>query len=211
MTAAAWGLLAATILVAVADWVAVARSIHPLEYAAKPAVMVGLIAVALTLHPASSLERTFFVVALALGLLSDVLLMLPGDLFIWGLVAALVEHLAYISGFRALSFHLGLFAVASVITLASAALIVPPVYRAIRATRPVLVAPVIAYVSVIVVMVAGAGGTGLGTALAGALLFFYSDAMLAWNRFVGPVRRGRLANIVTYHAGQALLVVSLAT
>src|SRR5216683_82021 len=45
--------------------------------------------------------------------------------------------------------------------------------------------------------------------LAGALLFFYSDGLLAWNRVVKPVPRGGLGNIVLYHAGQALLVLSL--
>ena len=48
-------------------------------------------------------------------------------------------------------------------------------------------------------------------ALSGALLFFYSDAILAWNRFVTPLAWGRFANMVAYHCGQALLVVSLAS
>ena len=67
----------------------------------------------------------------------------------------------------------------------------------------------IAYVAVFVVMVASAGGTGSGVALAGALLFFYSDALLAWNRFVKPLGWGRFVNIIAYHSGQALLVLSL--
>ena len=101
MTALALSLLAATGVVAAIDWAAVARSARRIEYAAKPAVMVGLIAVALALRPISSAERALFVVALALGLASDVFLMLPRDMFVAGLVAALVEHLAYIAGFRA--------------------------------------------------------------------------------------------------------------
>ena len=66
------------------------------------------------------------------------------------------------------------------------------------------------YVAVFVVMVIRAGATGSPVALAGALLFFYSDAILASNRFVKPIRFGRVVNLVPYHAGQALLVVSLA-
>jgi len=197
--------------IAVADWVAVARSIRPLEYAAKPAVMLCLIAVAVVMSPASPLERDFFIAALSLGLLSDVLLMLPRDLFVWGLAAAAVEHVAYISGFRVRPFQVGLFAVAAVIAVASSFIILPAVHRALRATKPALVTPVVVYVAVFIVMVAGAGGTGLGTAFVGALIFFYSDALLAWNRFVSPVRYGRLANMVAYHFGQALLVLSLAT
>jgi uncharacterized membrane protein YhhN len=85
----------------------------------------------------------------------------------------------------------------------------PPIYRALRDSRPKLVAPVIVYVAVFVVMVASAGGTGSLVALGGALLFFYSDAVLAWNRFVRPFPCGRIVNIVPYHVGEALLVVSL--
>jgi len=33
--------------------------------------------------------------------------------------------------------------------------------------------------------------------------------VLAWNRFVKPLPGGRLANIVLYHGGQALIVLSL--
>jgi len=209
VNALAWSILAVTVAVALADWAAVARSIRPLEYAAKPAVMIGLIGLALAVQPASASERFFFVIALGLGLASDVLLMLPRDLFVWGLGAALIEHLAYISGFLMRPFDLVLFVVAAVVGLASAFIVFPAIYRALRASKPPLVAPVITYVAVFIVMVARAGGTGSVLALAGALLFFYSDALLAWNRFVAPVRGGRLANIVLYHAGQALLVLSL--
>jgi len=177
----------------------------------KPAVMVGLIAVALTLRPASEAERAFFVAALALGLLSDIFLMLPRDMFLAGLVAALVEHVAYIAGFRTRQLDVGLLAVAALIALVSVAVFLPPIYRALRAGHPGLVWPVFAYVAVFVVMVAGAGGTGSLVAVAGALLFFYSDAILAWNRFVKPLPMGRIVNIVPYHVGEALLVLSLLT
>ncbi len=71
MTGLAWLALAVTAAFALADWAAVAASRRGLEYAAKPAVMVGLIAVAIVLHPVDSTERTFFVVALAFGLISN--------------------------------------------------------------------------------------------------------------------------------------------
>ena len=202
MTLFAWGLVAVTALVVAADWFAVATSRRKLEYLAKPAVMVGLVAVAATLEPVSQVERLFFIAALALGLLSDVFLMIPRDLFLAGLVAAFVEHVAYIGGFRARDLHVALLA-------ASVAAVMPAVYRALRKDQPSLVVPVIAYVAVFVVMVATAGGTGSYVALAGALLFFYSDALLAWNRFVSPVGWGRFVNIIAYHSGQALLVLSL--
>jgi len=154
-------------------------------------------------------ERLFFVAALALGLLSDVFLMLPRDMFLAGLVAAFVEHVAYIAGFRARDLHVGLLAAALAVALLSVAVVMQAVYRALRKDQPSLVVPVIAYVAVFVVMVATAGGTGSYVALGGALLFFYSDALLAWNRFVTAVGWGRFVNIIAYHSGQALLVLSL--
>jgi len=209
MSSFAWALLAATALVAVLDWVAVAATVRWLEYATKPGVMVGLILVAVALHPASIAERTFFVVALALGLVSDVFLMLPGDLFLAGLVAALFEHFAYIAGFRTRELHAFSLIAAAVIALLSSAVFLPPIYRSIQSKQHRLLFPVLIYVAVFVVMVSSAGGSGSVVALAGALLFFYSDAVLAWNRFVRPLPFGRVVNIVPYHLGEAALVLSL--
>ncbi len=211
MNAVAWLVLAVTAAVAVVDWIAVVHSSTRLEYVAKPLVMAGLIAVALVLDPVSALERDLFLIALALGLVSDVFLMLPGDLLLPGLVAALVEHVAYIAGFRARSLNVPWLIAGAVVAVASAAVFVPIYVRALRQKQPRLVGPVLAYVVVFIVMVASAGGTGSLVALGGALLFFYSDALLGWYRLVGRLSWGRPVNIVAYHAGQALLVLSLAT
>ena len=171
--------------------------------------MLGLIGFAVAVHPASNSQRVLFVVALGLGLLSDVFLMLPRDLFLPGLVAALVEHIFYIAGFRVRDFDLVWFAGAALVAVLSVIAFLPPILRALRRLHASLVLPVIAYVAIFVFMVASAGGTRSVVALAGALLFFYSDAILAWNRFVRPIRYGRVVNIVPYHLGQALLVLSL--
>jgi uncharacterized membrane protein YhhN len=211
MTGGATVFLVAASLAALTDWFAVGVGNRRLEYAAKPAVMVALIGTAALLRPVDSTERFFFVIALALGLLSDVFLMLPRDMFLAGLGAALVEHLAYIAGFRSRELHIGLLVIAATVALLSVAAIYPAIHRALRRRHPRLVVPVIAYLVVFVVMVASAGGTGSVVALAGALLFLYSDAILAWNRFVKPLPYGRLVNIVPYHVGEAVLVLSLLT
>jgi len=44
----------------------------------------------------------------------------------------------------------------------------------------------------------------------GAFLFYISDLILAWNRFVAPIQNGRLLNIVAYHLGQIALIVGVA-
>lgn len=211
MSAAAWAALAVAGLIAALNWVAVARGVRRLEYVTKPGVMLALIALAVVIHPVNAIERSFFVVALALGLVSDVFLMLPQDLFLFGLAAALLEHLAYIAGFRTRELHVAYLLGAAAIALCSVGVVLPAIYRALNRDHPQLLAPVILYVAVIAAMVASAGGTGSPIALAGAVLFFCSDAVLAWNRFVTPIPLGRVVNIVPYHVGQALLVLSLAS
>ena len=44
-------------------------------------------------------------------------------------------------------------------------------------------------------------GASLLVAL-GAFLFFLSDIVLAWNKFVTPIQNGRMLNIGLYHLGQ---------
>jgi len=58
-------------------------------------------------------------------------------------------------------------------------------------------------------MVVCACATGRPLAIAGALLFYASDATLAWNRFVERHEYGDTAVMVTYHLAQMLLVLSL--
>lgn len=45
--------------------------------------------------------------------------------------------------------------------------------------------------------------------ITGASLFFASDAMLAWNKFVKPFRAAEIGVIVTYHLGQLALAGSI--
>ena len=40
----------------------------------------------------------------------------------------------------------------------------------------------------------------------GAFLFYLSDIILAWNRFVSPIRSGRVMNMIAYHLGQIALI-----
>jgi alkenylglycerophosphocholine/alkenylglycerophosphoethanolamine hydrolase len=194
MTATAWIVLGAAAIFAAGDLVAVVRENKPLEYATKPTVMVLLIVLAVVLHPTNAGERAWFVVALVLGLVGDVFLMLPGDLLVPGIAAFLAGHLAYIAGFRAGPFS-GAGAVISGLE---------------RSGRTSLKVPVIAYVAVISLMAVSSTASGSVVAAAGGLLFFFSDGVLAWYRFVSPVRWGLPVNIVMYQAGQALLVLSLA-
>jgi len=43
----------------------------------------------------------------------------------------------------------------------------------------------------------------------GALLFYASDILLAWNKFVSPIKHGRMFNIGAYHLGQIGLIAGV--
>ena len=58
-------------------------------------------------------------------------------------------------------------------------------------------------------MVASAIGTENPFAIVGALLFYSSDALIAWNTFVKSYPWGRVTIMVTYHLGQIGLVLSM--
>ena len=209
MTNLAWAVLALTALTACVDWIAVARTRTRLEYVAKPLTTLGLVALALALDPVHHEMRAAFVVALTFSLVGDVCLMLPGDRFVPGLAAFFLAHVAYIVGFTVGPGSPKEFLVG---TLIAAAVALPTGFRLLRSVRrkmPPLVAPVAAYMTVITVMLATATGWGNAWAVVGAWLFFASDALIGETRFVRSRSWAGLAIIVTYHLGQAALVLSL--
>ena len=210
MTDAAWVLLALAGLFAVADWVAVAVANKPAEYLCKPATTSLLLAAAAVVSPEDSSQRTAFVVALALSLIGDIALMLPGDRLVLGLSAFLLGHIAYIVGFAMRDGDTSDYVIAGA---AIAVLAVVQATRIVRALiaggRRELVVPVLAYVLAIGVMVTSAIAVGNAYAIAGAVLFFISDSLIAEERFIAPRRPIPVLIMVTYHLAQAGLVVSL--
>jgi uncharacterized membrane protein YhhN len=203
-------LLAVTLVVAAVDWWAVATDRRPVEYVAKPLTMVVLIAAALALDPADGTARTWFVVALVLSLAGDVFLMLPRDLFVPGLASFLLGHVAYIVGLLSMDTSVAGLVVGVAIIAIALPLLGVRILRAVRTgSEPALAVPVAAYILVISAMVIAAGASGSAIALAGAVSFYVSDALIAWTRFIQPLAWGRVAVMVTYHAAQVALVASL--
>jgi len=144
--------------------------------------------------------------------------MLPKEQFVAGLVAFLLAHIAYIVGFNAT------FPPVNLVTLILAIMVGLVVVRLYRSISRGLVAsgnemlklPVLVYSIVISLMLLSALITlvrpewSSSSALmvsCGALLFFLSDASLAWNKFVRPIRYGKLIVIVTYHLGQIFIIL----
>jgi uncharacterized membrane protein YhhN len=203
------------LLFALGNWYAVARPrrVRALEYLCKPATLVALIFAAGLLDPAADAHtrRIWFIAALVCSLAGDVLLMVPGDLFVPGLAAFLVGHLAYLVGFWVNGPSVGALVVAVIVTVAAVTPVARRVLTAIAASgepRELRIA-VVAYMVVISAMLATALATLNAVAAVGAVLFVASDSMIAWDRFVRKFAWAPVAIMVTYHLGQAGLVASL--
>jgi uncharacterized membrane protein YhhN len=206
-------LLGAAAALAVGDWIAIVPGVRAkrVEYILKPAVMVALIAVAICIDPEQGLQRAWFVAGLVLSLAGDVFLMLPSDAFVPGLAAFLLAHVAYIVGFAVAGLAAGWAVVGVALVLVAASSLGRRIVLAVAKGRSrELVVPVSAYMTVISVMVVLAFASAEPFAIAGALLFYSSDALIAWDRFVAPKTWARPAIMVTYHLAQAGLVLSLA-
>ena len=207
MTSTAWVLFALAAGFALGNWISVLVNARVGIFVCKPMTLALLIATAVVLDPTYGNTRTWFVVALVFSLLGDVLLMLPEKVFVFGLGAFLLGHVAYAIG---MNLHTdGLWLLAVPIPFIAALLARRLVRGLKRGGNDALVAPVIAYVVVITVMVVSAFASGNAVMVVGAALFMVSDSLIGENRFVQPRAWGPVAIMVTYHLGQGLLVLSL--
>lgn len=209
--------LALALIIAAVEAIAVSRNLRRLEYFAKPAVMICLF---FWLLAATRLQGNPFWFGLGIlsSLVGDVLLMISVErLFLPGLVAFLFAHIFYIAGFRE---ALTATSVWSLILLVFIAVNVSRLMRRIVTAMRLkgetrLVLPVVIYGSVISVMLYAAMSTiydpdwktdAVPFVSLGAILFAASDVILAWTKFVSPLKNGRVWGIVLYHLGQIGLI-----
>ncbi len=209
MTTAAWILAAIAAIAAVANWWSVATDHQPTTAWSKPLTLMALIGVAITLDPSDPAVRAWFVVALVFSLAGDVFL-LDDRRFVFGLAAFLCGHLAYTGGFIAApDWRWSSAAVALTVMALLVAVAGRRIVAGARAEEPKLGPPVIAYLTIISAMAIAAAAAGDAWAIGGAALFVMSDTILGWRNFVDRRRWMPLAVMLTYHLGQAGLVVSL--
>lgn len=202
-------LIAATLVVAVADWIAVATDRRRVEHVLKPLTMVVLITATLVLpDPVSGPARGWMVAGLACSLAGDVFLMVE-DRFVEGLASFLVGHVAYIVALWNLDVARGRFVIGLVVVAVLMAVLGPVIVGGARRRDRRLAAPVAAYITVISLMVASAVGTGIVVAAIGALLFYVSDGAIGISRFVRDFPQSRLVVMTTYHLAQIGLVLAL--
>ena len=187
-----------------------------LEYLAKPAVMIILF-LWLWISTGLSGASLWFGLGILLSLTGDVLLMISLDrFFLAGLMVFLLAHAAYLVGFNIPIPEISAwgFVLAVIVGLGGT-----------RAIRRILAAPVanmripiIIYGTVISLMLLSAmlkltditwNATAAALVSVGAFLFYISDIILAWNKFVSPIQHGRIYNIGAYHLGQIALIAGV--
>jgi len=191
-----------------------------LEYFSKPAVMACLF---LWLYSSTGLlGNTFwFGLGILFSLVGDVLLMVsPDGLFLFGLVAFLLTHISYILGFReGFTSPSAWSLILMIVILVNGLGVMRRIIGAMRAKgQDALASPVIVYGLVISLMLYAAVSTiydpawktnaALSISL-GALSFYISDLILAWNKFVAPVKNASILNITAYHLGQIGLIAGV--
>lgn len=198
-------LVAAAVSAGMNLW-AVSAQRRPVEYVSKPLTLCLLIGAALTVDPVDDSQRIWFIVALSFSLAGDIFLMLPSDRFLAGLTAFLAAHIAYSAGMVSRGLEAYALAIGAVVAVAA---IVTLGRRISRCAPAALRVPVGMYMVVISGMVVLAVGTAQPWIAGGALLFWASDSLIGWTRFVGDFRQSRVAVMATYHLGQGALVLGL--
>ncbi|MBE1159565.1 lysoplasmalogenase [Dyella acidiphila] len=186
---------------------------HWLHWLCKPLATVLILFVALrTPSPVSASYRRRIVAGMLFCLLGDVLLMLPQDLFVPGLVSFLIAHALFIAAFSSdVRFPALLWP--WLLCLAIGAGMTFLLWRGIA---PALRAPVLVYVCVLASMAGQALGRAIRLrdsaarfAALGALLFMASDSLLAWDRFRAALPLSALYILATYYAALWLIAVSV--
>lgn len=214
-------LILLVLIAAVFDWLAIIKKTQRVKYITKPLVIV-LLLFWFYLMTGFKSQGFLFAMALIFSCLGDIWLMLPAGFFILGLLAFFVAHCAYIAAFTP-----SLPTSPLVLIILVAALIVVSIFffTQIRAgiirTRGAHRLRVLSgiYCFILTIMAVSAIATLTRPewqfahaiqAAAGGVLFFISDTLLAYDRFVKPMKYGRLAVRVTYHLGQILLISAAA-
>lgn len=190
-----------------------------LQVIAKPAVMAVLF-IHLWTSVGLSGAATWFGVGILLCLVGDVFMLGIDRFFLPGLAAFLLGHIACIIGFNMPPSSLSLWGlILAVMVGLSGARIIRRLLTAIvekgelRMRLPVAIYGMVLSLMLLSAMLKLTDSTWDAGAAAlaglGAFLFAASDVILAWNKFVTPIKNGRMINIAIYHIGQILLIAGV--
>ncbi|MCL4271221.1 MAG: hypothetical protein KJZ72_16815 [Anaerolineales bacterium] len=212
--------LIAALLFAALESLALWKNWKPLEYLAKPAVMIILFIWLFTSVGLSG-ALFWFGAGILLSLLGDVFLMFSLDrFFLAGLAAFLFAHLAYLVGFNTPLPGISAWGLILAVMVGWGGMrVINRILSSLTGqVQSRLRIPIIIYSMVISLMLLSAmlkltdltwsAGASLLVGV-GALFFYLSDIVLAWNKFVSPIRNGRIYNIAMYHIGQIAIIAGV--
>lgn len=177
----------------------------------KPGTIVLIILLAANINVDNKLYKYLVMSGLFVSAIGDSLLLMEGsNWFALGVVAFMIAHIFYSSAFitrgRFAARH---FALLIPIVL-YACLLLNGLHKGMMAKGDVsLWLPIVIYVTVISFMIWSAAISGCPKAIAGAILFFLSDSLLAWNLFVMPIQAANYAVMITYYTAQFLISQSI--
>ena len=176
--------------------------------------LLFVITALLQLHPVPAYYHYLFV-GLISCLIGDVCLALPQKKgFMVGLVAFLVGHVLYICSFSSLTQIYYWISAWLFIFFCMSALI----FLWLRPHLESMLIPVLLYSLVITVMVSGAWGvfwtssfqiSGRVFILVGSLCFYFSDVLVARDKFIKEEYRNRVLGLPLYYTGQFMLAFSV--
>jgi len=191
----------AALAIASAPW---ALDAPVLNFVFKPLATLIVIAYAWQRGHNAPVVRRWVLAGLVLSLGGDVALLWPQQGFLPGLVSFLLAHLAYLVAFTR-QHRLAAWPAAFVGYAVVAGVVLWRLWPGVPAALQV---PVVAYVVCLAAMAAQAAvlwrrGSLRGAVLAlGGALFLASDALLATNKFAGPLPLAGLWILTTYWAAQ---------
>ncbi|HEY43453.1 MAG TPA: lysoplasmalogenase [Anaerolineae bacterium] len=207
-------LLFLCIIFALLNWIAVALANRRMEYIAKPATLILLIVWFVSRLPSDMpVIGLWFLSGLAFSLAGDIFLLFPDKHFLKGLIVFLIAHIGYVIAFNLTGPVLTLTSLfIALVVIFIAVMILRRLVTSLRTTnRTSMIAPVVIYAMVLSLTLWSTTCTLLRPewprlagwlVTVGGALFFSSDAAIAWNRFVGPHRGGRIFEMITYHLAQ---------
>jgi len=189
-----------------------------LHWVAKPlATVLVLGAAAFAWPPIAPRYRRWIAAGLACSLIGDILLMLPADLFVVGLLAFLAGHVGFITAFLGDS-RLGTRPLAWLACLLVVAINLTLLWPSVPPTLRVAVAVYALVLSAMGAQALGRAWQHAGDRLAlparraaiGGLLFMLSDSLLAWNRFHGVLPLAAVWVLGSYYAALWFIARSVA-
>ncbi|MCD6400720.1 MAG: lysoplasmalogenase, partial [Anaerolineales bacterium] len=206
-----------TLIIAVINWISISIHLKTCNYISKPATIIALMA---WLWQVSGFQghMIWFAIALIFSLIGDIFLMLPKERFLYGLLAFMLGHLAYIIGLNNTPppINLASLSISLIVIFTGVA-----IYRVISSSlreknlrkyeKPVLVYTIvisIMLISALLTLVRGEWNAYSSLFISfGAILFFLSDTFIAWHKFVTPLKWRNIRVRSTYHLGQIGLII----